>query len=156
MKKNSELETGESFETIRKKFWILKAIVKVLGILLIIFGFLVTVLSYALTYLIEDFKDLPVPEQESIFLIAFSVGWLLFGGGFLICFSVSILNLTKQSKVSNYLDQYFKAKEKPEKSIRFFSFPSSRLLASVFLLILGYLLLFILTGAISHHQPPYR
>lgn len=150
MTKAIKSESNESFEMISKKLRPIKAIVKVIGITLVFFGFLILVLSYALNYLIDDVSD-----PDALFLIVFSVGWLIFGGGLGLCFGVSIITLPNQDKISNYLDQYYKDKERPTTSIRFFSFRWSRLLAAILLLTLGFLDLFIITGAIGHHNPPY-
>ena len=153
MEKKLKVDMGESHETKSKTLRPLKAVAKVIGILLIFFGFLVLVLSYAVKYLLEN--GYTEEELERIFLIVFLVGWLFFGGGLGLCFGVSIVTLPSQTKIDNRLDQYFKNREKPTKSIRFFSFRWSKFLAAIFLLFLGFLNLFIITGAISHHNPPY-
>lgn len=153
MEQKSKIETGESSETVSKKLRILKTMAKIIGVIFISFGFVLTVFSYAFGYLFE--KEFEPELINLLGIVGFFLGWILFGGGLLICFSVSIVNLTNQNKISKYLDQYFEGKEKPHKSIRFFSFPLSRLIAATFLLIMGYLDLFILTGRISHDQAPY-
>lgn len=155
MEKISKLKAEESIEFISRKFRVIKAIAKIAGIGLIFFGLLITILSYAMEYLIDDFDKLPLEEQELYFLIPFWLGWLFFGGGFLACFFTTIYTLPKQDKVTDYLDQYYKNKEKPQQSTRFLSFRVSRLVAGVLLLILGLLGLFILTGALAHDNAPY-
>lgn len=149
----SELEKHESFEKIPKKHIainIIKTIGLVIGVILIVFSTFIIVLSYAIEYIAED-----LPNPDVISFTAFTLGWILFSIGFASTIGVSILTLPKASKVSSYLDKYFKNYEKPDKSIRFNSLPLSRVIASIFLLVLGFTDLFIITGAISHHQPPY-
>ncbi len=149
--KISKAESDESFEVKSKTLRPLKAIAKTIGIMLVFFGFFVLVVSYAVTYLIDADPD----TIETIFTIAFTVGTVFLGGGVVLCASVSILTLPNEYRMDNYLNQYFKDKEKPERSIRFFSFRWGRLIPAILFLILGFLDLFILTGAIGHEETPF-
>ncbi len=150
MEKKLVNKTNEAFEETSRRFRIVKVIARVLGSIFVFFGFVIIVLSYGVTYFVEGLSN---PDQ--VFLIVFGVGWIIFGVSLFICLRVSILSLPNEEKVSKYLDDYYTGKEKPQETARFFSFRISRLLAAFFLLFLGFLDLFILTGKISHHQPPF-
>ncbi|GAH29800.1 unnamed protein product, partial [marine sediment metagenome] len=89
------------------------------------------------------------------FEVAFILGWILFGIGLFMCIKITIMKIPKPHIVSFYLEKYFEVNEKPEKSIRFYSFALSRLIASLLLLIMGFVGLFILTGGLSHHSAPF-
>lgn len=150
MGKKLKRETGELHETISKRLRPLKAIVKVLGVILVYFGFLLIVLSYAINYLIKN-----LPDPVTIFLVVFAVGWLFFGGGLGVCAGVSILTLPNEEKMSHQLEEYYKSKEKPMISVQFFSLRWNRIIAAALFLILGFLDLFIITGTIGHHNTPF-
>jgi len=150
MAKNMVNKFPESFEKIPRRFYILKAIGKVIGAIFVFFGFLIIILSYAVTYFIEGASN-----PDLIFLSTFAIGWIILGSALLVCLRVSILSLPTENQVTKYLEKYYQTKEPPQKVARFFSLRVSRLFAALFLLILGFLDLFILTGKISHHQPPY-
>ncbi|MHA1265649.1 MAG: hypothetical protein ACTSRS_10485 [Candidatus Helarchaeota archaeon] len=150
MEKDLKMEPEDSLQVVSKKLRPLKAILKVLGVILVFFGFLVIVLSYAVSYLMED-----LPNPDELFLIIFAIGWVIFGGGLGLCFGVSLPTLPSEACISSYLKEFYQGKEKPETSVQFFSFRWSRLVAALLFLILGFLDLFIITGKISHHQPPY-
>jgi len=153
MEKVSKLEPDESFETISKTLRPLKAIAKILGIMLVFFGLIVTVLSYAFPYLLDN--GYTEAELELYSQIAFAVGFTLFGGGLGLSALVSIFTLPNDDKIEQHLNNFYKDKEKPKTSVRFFSFRWSRLLAAICFLTLGFLDLFIITGAMSHHNPPF-
>ncbi len=154
MEKKSKAEMGESFEVVSKTLRPLKAIAKIIGLILAFFGFLILVLSYAVKYLLED-QGYTDQELHMIFLLVFLVGWLIFGGGLVLCFHVTVMTLPSQNKMDYSLDQYFKNREKPTKSNRFFSLKVNKLIAAILLLTLGFLDLFIITGAIAHHNAPF-
>lgn len=120
-------------------------IILILGAFLLILGFFIIVLSYAV-----EFIDAGID-----FEVAFILGWILFGIGLFISIKITIMKIPKPHIVSYFLDKYFDVNEKPEKSIRFYSFALSRLIASLLLLILGFVDLFILTGGLSHHSAPF-
>lgn len=120
-------------------------IILILGAFLLVLGFFIIVLSYAV-----EFIDAGID-----FEVAFILGWFLFGIGLFMCIKITIMKIPKPHIVSFYLEKYFEVNEKPEKSIRFYSFALSRLIASLLLLIMGFVDLFILTGGLSHHSAPF-
>jgi len=120
-------------------------IILILGAFFLILGFFILVLSYAV-----EFIDVGID-----FEVAFILGWILFGVGLFMCIKITIMKIPKPHIVSYYLDKFFEVNEKPEKSIRFYSFALSRLIASLLFLILGFVDLFILTGGLSHHSAPF-
>ena len=120
-------------------------IILILGAFLLILGFFIIVLSYTV-----EFIDAGID-----FEVAFILGWVLFGFGLFLCIKITIMKIPKPHIVSYYLDKFFEVNEKPEKSIRFYSFAFSRLIASLLFLILGFVDLFILTGGLSHHSAPF-
>ncbi len=120
-------------------------IILILGAFLLILGFFIIVLSYTV-----EFIDAGID-----FEVAFILGWVLFGFGLFLCIKITIMRVPKPHIVSYYLDKFFEVNEKPEKSIRFYSFAFSRLIASLLFLILGFVDLFILTGGLSHHSAPF-
>ena len=120
-------------------------IILILGAFLLVLGFFIIVLSYAV-----EFIDAGID-----FEVAFILGWFLFGIGLFMCIKITIMKVPKPHIVSYYLEKYFEVNEKPEKSIRFYSFALSRLIASLLLLIMGFVDLFILTGGLSHHSAPF-
>jgi len=120
-------------------------IILILGAFLLVLGFFIIVLSYAV-----EFIDAGID-----FEVAFILGWILFGIGLFMCIKITIMKIPKPHIVSFYLEKYFEVNEKPEKSIRFYSFALSRLIASLLLLIMGFVDLFILTGGLSHHSAPF-
>jgi len=120
-------------------------IILILGAFLLILGFFIIVLSYAV-----EFIDAGID-----FEVAFILGWVLFGFGLFLCIKITIMKIPKPHIVSFYLEKYFEVNEKPEKSIRFYSLALSRLIASLLLLIMGFVDLFILTGGLSHHSAPF-
>jgi len=120
-------------------------IILILGAFLLVLGFFIIVLSYAV-----EFIDAGID-----FEVAFILGWILFGIGLFMSIKITIMRVPKPHIVSFYLEKYFEVNEKPEKSIRFYSFALSRLIASLLLLIMGFVDLFILTGGLSHHSAPF-
>ena len=120
-------------------------LILILGAVLSILGFLIIALSYSVEYI----------DAGIDFEVAFILGWIIFGIGLVMCLRITIMKIPKPHIVSYYLEKYFDNKEKPEKSVRFYSFAFSRLIASFLFLILGFVDLFILTGGISHHSAPY-
>ena len=147
---------------LEKNKWVAMGIL-VFGAFFVVIGFFLMVLSYALEYLLKDtVRDLAVEsgvEVEvlftQIFLLGFFVGLLIMIAGFLVCCKVTIMRIPKEDIVKDYLDKYFKDKEEIEKSVSFYSFPKSRLIAAIILLIMGFVDLFFLWGAIGHHNSPY-
>ncbi|MBA7506430.1 hypothetical protein ES706_05121 [subsurface metagenome] len=120
-------------------------IILILGAFLLVLGFFIIVISYAV-----EFIDAGID-----FEVAFILGWFLFGIGLFMCIKITIMKIPKPHIVSYYLDKFFEVNEKPEKSIRFYSFALSRLIGSLLLLIMGFVDLFILTGGLSHHSAPF-
>ncbi len=120
-------------------------IILILGAFLLVLGFFIIVLSYAVEFI----------DSGIDFEVAFILGWVLFGFGLFLCIKITIMKIPKLHIVSYYLDKFFEVNEKPEKSIRFYSFALSRLIASLLLLIMGFVDLFILTGGFSHHSAPF-
>lgn len=120
-------------------------IILILGAFLLVLGFFIIVLSYAVEFINAGID----------FEVVFILGWILFGIGLFMCIKITIMKIPKPHIVSYYLDKFFEVNEKPAKSIRFYSFALSRLIASLLLLIMGFVDLFILTGGLSHHSAPF-
>ncbi|MHA1231656.1 MAG: hypothetical protein ACTSPQ_13500 [Candidatus Helarchaeota archaeon] len=149
-KKKEKASNDQNFKIISKKLHALKFIALIFGIILVIFGLFITILSYAVDYLIKDLDD-----PQAVFMMVFFVGWILLITGLLIISSVSILSLPKTNKIPELISRYDKETTSPVKSKLVLSFPFSRLIAALFLIVMGFTDLFIITGKIGHHETPF-
>jgi hypothetical protein len=147
MKKRNQIGEEDIIQQSRRGSRYLVLVILVLGTLLLFFGFFIIVLSYAIEYIAEG--------SGIEFEIVFIIGWIMFGCGLVICIRITIMKIPRLQKTSYYLQKYFDANESPEQTLDFYSFPLSRLIASLLLLILGFIDLFILTGGLSHHSSPF-